>query len=256
VPTVARRARRGATLLELVVATALALVVAGAAGHTLVRQQRAYASLTALLAGREQVGGALALLPADLRALSPASGDVTALGPDSLQLRATIGGGVACGAVGELALDFPPRPADGAPPLAAWRAAPRAGDSAAVYDPGDATRPAGWTLHAVAGFDEGAGFCAAPSPFAAAGPTAGVTAPPRHRLRLDAATPLPPHAGAGTAVRVLRHVRYKLYRAGDGAWYLGFSDYRAPGGWAVVQPVTGPHERPAGRDGAEAPVFR
>lgn len=253
----ARRARRGATLLELVVATALALVVAGAAGNTLLRQQRAYASMAALLAGREQVGGALALLPTDLRALSPASGDVTALGPDSLQLRATIGGGIACAAVGGLALDFPPRPADGTPPLASWSAAPRPGDSAAVYDPGDAVRPAGWTLHAVAGFDEGPGFCAPPSPFAGAAPAGGPAAPPRHRLRVDPATPLPAHAGAGTAVRVLRHVRYKFYRAGDGAWYLGFTDYRAPGGWAVVQPVTGPHVRAAAAGGAaDAAVLR
>lgn len=244
-PPHSARSRRGATLVELVVSSALALLVAGAVATTVRRQSQLYSGLAALVAAREQLGGALALLRADLRGASPGGGDVTALAPDSIQLRVALGGGVACAGPDGLSLHFPPHGATGAPALAGWRATPRPGDSAAVYDPGDSTRPARWTLHAVAAFDT------APAPCDAPGAPVGAGAPgARFTLRLDAATPLPPHASAGTAVRLLRHVRYKLYRAGDGGWYLGFSDYRSPGGWAGMQPVSGPYDR---ADAASAP---
>lgn len=219
------RPRRGATLLELAVVVAVGGVLLAAVGAALVRQHRFYRAAAALASERQQLWGALALLGDDLRGGSARAGDVTALAADSLQLRATVGAGVACAAT-PLTLDFPaPDPAG--PARASWRSAPRGGDTVVVWHRGDSV--AGWSTHAVAGFDAAGGGCAA-----------GAAGARSARLTVDAAAALPPTVGAGAAVRVLRHVRYKLYAAADGRRYLGFTDYRAPGGWATVQPVSGP----------------
>ena len=228
--------RRGATLIELLAATALAGTVGAAAATVLVRQLRFYRDAARLADGRQQVDGGLALLPADLRAASPRDGDLTAIAPDAVQLRATVAAAVACDAPDSATLDFPPAAPESRAPLASWGVAPRAGDTLVVYTPGDSARAAAWTAHAVRAFDASGGRCAG-SALVAAADAAG----PRARLTVDAATPLPAGAGEGTAVRVLRHVRYTLYTAGDGRRYLGFSDYGAGTGWAGVQPVSGPY---------------
>jgi hypothetical protein len=193
------------------------------------------------------VAAGLAVVAADLRGASPSAGDLTAAAPDAVQLRSTIGAAVACAVAGNAA-DFPAGDAARDAGLAAWRAAPRAGDTLAVYHPGDSATPARWTAHAVASFAPSGGACPAADPLGGGGPGS--------RVVVDAATPLPVHAGAGTPVRVLRHVRYAVYAAADGRLQLGFSDYRAGGGWATVQPVAGPFAEAAFRylDGAGAEV--
>jgi prepilin-type N-terminal cleavage/methylation domain-containing protein len=239
----AARRRRGVTLVELTVALSIALVVGAAAGGVLARQHRFYAEAGEVAAGRQQVAGALAIVAADLRAASPAAGDLTAIAPDAVQLRATIGAAVACATAGD-ALDSPtPSGAARAAGLVAWRSAPRAGDTLAVYHPPDGTLPGRWTSHAVASFSATGGACPAGDPLGGGGTGA--------RIVVDAATPLSPDVGAGTAVRVLRHVRYSLYVGGDGGRQLGYADYRAGAGWATVQPVAGPFAAPAG-----PPAFR
>jgi prepilin-type N-terminal cleavage/methylation domain-containing protein len=245
-PPRARR-RRAFTLVELAVALALAGVVCGAVGAVLLRQQRFYHAAGITVAARQQVQQALAVLPADLGALSTAALEVTAAAPDSIQLRATIGGGLAC-AVGALALDLPSPGVTGGTALLAWSAAPRAGDTVAVYDPGDSTRAAGWTEHAVAALDPADGASCADAFGGGPGVPAAASG---YRLRVEPSTPLPATVGPRAPVRLVRHVRYKRYRAGDARWYLGYSDYRAPGGWATVQPVSGPYAPPGG-----TPLFR
>ena len=239
--------RRGHTLLELIVALAVGGVVGGAVGSLLVAQQRLYAAVQATVAGRQQVAQALGVIVWDLRALSPRDGDVTALARDSMRFRATIGAAIACAAVPGASLDLPPIHDPAAPGLVGWSSTPRAGDTLLVHDAGDDTLAATerWTSHAVLALDAGAGSCPA-------GAVSAGGAGPGYRVRVDPATPLPATVGAGTAVRFLRHVRYRLYRASDDRWYLGYADYRAGTGWATTQPVGGPYAPP--RD--DAPFFR
>jgi hypothetical protein len=48
-------------------------------------------------------------------------------------------------------------------------------------------------------------------------------------------------AAVGSPIRVTRLARYSLYHASDGAWYLGYRDAAAGGGFDVIQPVSGPY---------------
>jgi hypothetical protein len=49
-------------------------------------------------------------------------------------------------------------------------------------------------------------------------------------------------------LRVLRRVRYALYRAPSGRWYLGFTERQGDGTWSDREPIAGPFA-PAGGPG-------
>ena len=73
--------------------------------------------------------------PAEIRALSPADGDVLAFSDSSLEIRATIGTAIACDTVsGGGAIDLAPVARPGTPPLSAFATTPQPGDVALVYD--------------------------------------------------------------------------------------------------------------------------
>jgi hypothetical protein len=46
---------------------------------------------------------------------------------------------------------------------------------------------------------------------------------------------------AGSPVRFLKRVKYGLYKAGDGKWYLGFDFVTGDGATWSPQPVSGPY---------------
>ena len=73
------------------------------------------------------------------------------------------------------------------------------------------------------------------SPFV---PSTDAASPPL-LLRFGAGSRVPPSAGPGAFVRLLRRVRYRFYRASAGDWYLGYSEWTGTG-FTVVQPVSGP----------------
>ena len=66
---------------------------------------------------------------------------------------------------------------------------------------------------------------------------------------------LPPTIGPGAFVRVLRRVRYRLYRAGTGEWYLGYTEWDGTA-FGVVQPVSGPFASYSQRAGASGLALR
>jgi hypothetical protein len=43
-------------------------------------------------------------------------------------------------------------------------------------------------------------------------------------------------------VRVVRRVRYALYQASDGKWYLGFARYLKTNAYEELSPVSGPYD--------------
>ncbi len=64
----------------------------------------------------------------------------------------------------------------------------------------------------------------------------------RASYRLDSASSAPAAtATPGVPIRVTRPARYSLYRASDGAWYLGQRDWNpATLRFNTIQPVSGP----------------
>jgi hypothetical protein len=55
--------------------------------------------------------------------------------------------------------------------------------------------------------------------------------------------PLSQYIGVGAPVRIVKQVRYKLFQASDGKWYLGYSDYNATtSDFDPLSPVSGPYD--------------
>lgn len=229
--------RRGFSVVELVVVLVIAGAAATAIASVLHRQQRFFTNAAFLVEQRVSLRDATGILPAELRALSPANGDVIAFSDSALDMRATIGIAVACDTVpGGGALDLAPSGATSMHRYAAYTAAPQAGDVALVFDAGPTTGADDdrWLEAEVAGAAPAANGCAA-------SPLADHTsdADPALRLRFTGSGSLSPTVRPGAFVRILRRVRYGFYRAGSGDWFLGYSEWGGAG-FGTVQPVSGP----------------
>jgi hypothetical protein len=225
----------GFTTVELMVALVIGGIVLAAIGVVLRRQQRFYATAAVLVEQRVALRDVTGILPGELRAVSPAGGDVLAFSDSALELRATIGTAIACDTVpggGALALAA----ASGRrASLSSFTTAPQSGDVALVYAGGATDRADDdrWIPLGVADVVSNPAVCVG-SPFV---PT-DASGPPLV-IRFAGGSRVSASVGPGAFVRVLRRVRYRFYRASTGDWYLGYSEWSGVG-FTVVQPVSGP----------------
>lgn len=245
--------RRAFTLLELLVVLVMGGAIAAAVGEVLRRQQRFFTNAASLIEERGPLRDATAILPAELRALSPPGADVVAFSDSSLDLRATIGAGIACDTVaGGGGIDLAPAGSAAGVVLSAFATMPQPGDVAAIYDAGasESATDDAWASIEVDAAAVSLAACAA-SPFVDAAREAVSSA---LRLRFKGGVRLSPTVRPGAFVRVLRRVRYRFYRAAAGAWYLGYAEWDGAG-FGVVQPVSGPFA-PYDRRGASGLTLR
>lgn len=215
--------RRGATLLELLVAMALGAVLLAAASSTLVRQRRSASAQTSRVRAESQVRAALGELEVALEGLSPAAGDLVAgeARDTALQLRTVIASAIACDStIGFASLATADTGAERASGLAA---APKAGDSLWWRPPGASA----WVARRVTTITAKSGSCSA----------GGNGTQPLLQLGFQSSDTV--HRGA--PLRLTRQARYSFYHAGDGTWQLGIAE------WSDVlhafpppQPVAGP----------------
>jgi hypothetical protein len=254
-PPRARGARPGVTLVELLLAATLGLLAVSAAGALFVSQIRAFARTRGEVAVQRDLRLGLALLPMDLRGVSRVDGDLIALRDDFVELRATVASSVLCEIADPAARTAFILPPPGLPQLALTSvfSTPRPGDTVKVLIRREAGGVGDTWLTAAVGFDSlqtvgtsAAGLCAA---------TTSATAPAR-RLRVAWPTGLTAHPAdqlalvvSGMPVRVLRRVRYELYQAPSGRWYLGFSDRLGNGEWSTREPIAGPFGPPSATPG-------
>jgi prepilin-type N-terminal cleavage/methylation domain-containing protein len=233
--TTPRRARRGFTLVELLIALVLMGIVGGAVMTTLIKQERFYRAAGDLMQTRSQIRQATTALPADLRGIAAAVGDIQAMTASSIDFDATIGTATVCGlgplagGVQEIYL-FPNLARGGR--FTGWASAPQAGDRISMYNPatGSFTVPVPLVAHAsgdvlaTAAATSGPNACTN-SPFLGAADNALA----RHWVRATAAT-LPATPARGTVLRILRRVRYSLTQAADDQqWYLGYEELTPAG---------------------------
>lgn len=218
-------------LIELlVVLTLLGVVLALVSGISL-RQQQFLRNVDANAASSARLREARAVLPLDLRGLSPADVRASEARDTSLEVRATIVSAVVCDTSGADAI-LAPKTRDSLTYTSMARN-PERGDTAWVLDTsGDSSV---WSPVAIdTAFVGLAGTCASvvASLAAASGPRWSL------RLRRDSArAPITP----GTALRVTRPIRYTVYRASDGESYLGAREWNPSSArFDVVQPVAGP----------------
>lgn len=239
-----RETRSGVTLIELIVAMAVAGIVLSTIAAISLRGQRLFADLAGARAATARVREATDILPLEIRGATPASGDIREARDTALELRGTIAAGIACIAEsGGLAL-APPTP--GPLSYAGVLTPVDSGDSAWVLTPSDSV--ASWVGYRVLATSTAAPpdtACDAPGPHL----DAAARSVPMVSLTLAGNPPL---AGMlGMPVRVTRAMRYSLYRAADGDWYLGERDWNsALSSFNGIQPVSGPFRSPSASGGA------
>lgn len=214
--------RRAATLVELLVALALAGVVLGTAMSSVLRQQRTHERIRAVSGADAQLRAATSVVAAQLSLLDPAAGDL-ALGQaddTALQFRAAVAVSLACGRSNGSVTLLPD--SAGTPSFAGSASQPRSGDS--LWWLGDSA----WLGTRIGSVVREATSCTVP--MSASGSAL--------RLSLVGSGDSVP---VGAALRVTRQTRYALYRSSDGSWQLGFREWNDAGAsFSAPQPVAGP----------------
>ena len=230
----------GFTLAELLVVVVLAgciLALVAAIGNKLHRDLN-YAA--ARMAGGDQLRQAGSMLPLDLRGLASAAGDIQAAEARdlSLNVNVTIASAIVCSVTGDVVTLAPFAATDGQPAGAQVAS----GDS--LWMLVDADSAESWH-GAAAGTVVSAAICTFVAPVNAPGPPFA----PRRAYSVNVGSQHAAYARVGAPVRITRPLRYVIYRAGDGRWYLGLSTWSADlSRFASVQPISGPYGPSVGRD--------
>ena len=230
------RLRVGFSLVELCVTLAVGGLVLLLVVILGVREQRAHESVGQLLGALAPLREGTSIVPVDLRALAPGAGDVLEASDTALDIQATIGGGVVCATTPQSVALVPHAIRDFT--LSSLSSMPELGDSLRLLAASDSTER--WIAVGVRSASLMTNACAGDRSFAI-DPTEQMSP----ALVLALLDTIPPNVGAGTPVRVTRRERYSIYRAGDGAWYLGLREWNgASARFDVVQPLSGPFASP------------
>ena len=235
-----RSRRRGASIIELMIAlTIFGLVMAGVTS-AIAEQTRFQAGAARVVASQRSMRQISDLLPSELRALGTGAGDIYAMNASSIDLRVTTGSSVVCTvAPGGLSVTIPPVQLATAVPLTSWRDVPTAGDSVFIFDEGasSARNDDLWRAYRLT-VAPAAGNCPTASGFTR---TAGEAAA---GMTLSLATAVPVTTIAGAPIRFFRPARYALATGTDARWYLGYTECKA--GCGALDIVAGPVRSPSG----------
>jgi hypothetical protein len=223
---------RAFTLVEMVVSLALTGAVLSLVAGIALRQQRLIDDLSQRRAVASRLQEASVLLPIHLRSASPR--DFRVVMDTALELRATIATAVVCDTAPSQLVLAPAVQGDS--DYASYLSPIEVGDSAWVLVPSDsAAEWRGTRISAVGSREPGACNALGPT-LSDAG--RGV---PRPTVSITASFP----SSIGLPVRVTRPVRYSLYRASDGDWYVGEREWNDMlGRFNAIQPVVGPFRKP------------
>jgi hypothetical protein len=217
-----RSPRRGATLVEVLVAAVLAGVVVASLQAVLLGSQRFYRAQPQILDVQRNVRAVTQFLPAELRGLDAGDGDIVAMSDTAITIKAPRALGIVCGAP-EVAAS---RVTVGDGFLSGYRAIDPARDSVLLFRDGDTLEEADdrWLRARVAAVG------ASPCPDGSAGT----------RLALVVTDGAAELAGVapGAPLRTFEVVRYRLYEDGSHTWWLGVQSYG--GGWSTTSPLAGP----------------
>lgn len=229
--------RRGAGLLEVLVALPLIALIGTITVQLLLTVHRQVVREDGSIGATRELRQGAYILASELRGLR--ARDVVAWSDTSIEFDALVGTGIVCG-VNRAAFtvdlvdddeNTAVTVAGDADPLAVvWNQPVQVGDRVALWAldrsaPADTLRS---IQHALRGSTSGAQCVGSP-----------LLAPAATTVRLSLADSIASDIPVGTPARVTRRIRYSLYRAGDGDWFLGRRT-RGSTGWDVIQPVAGP----------------
>ena len=232
-------ARRGFTLIELMIALVLLGIVSAAVYKILVNNQRLYLAQTQTIDLQQNMRAAASILPAEFRELDAADGDITGMGPDSIRMRAMRQLAFVCsqpvlgGGIGQINLLVR------ATPIYGNRQTFSQGDSILVYWEGNRRLRTDdiWLPAQIQSVTQGP-VC--PDTTVNVGLTTmnqGFTLQLQPQWINDPTRNIAGAITRGAPVRGYDKVAYKVYQASDGNWYLG---QRSPAGTGTIQPLIGP----------------
>lgn len=228
------RESTGFTLVEILIGLVVAAIVGTAVTTIAVRHEHLAFALDQITLSRRALREGADALGYDLRAIAPARKAIYDMSSSYVEFRLEVGFALLCDVDSSRALLVVPARAAGSANLTSWIVAPEPGDTAMIFAAHSDADSARWYFRAIASAPATGRECA--KEFVLTGASA-----PAVGIRLDA--PLPPDVGVGAVLRFVRRARYELYKAADGAWYLGFRDCLLTRSTpcATVQPVSGPY---------------
>jgi len=261
-----RERRPGMTLIEIMISLVLLGIVSGVLMRVITRQQKFYQGVNQIMTQRGQLRQATAVLPIDLRSLSSIGDDILAVSDSSIDFQVNVGTGVVCekvAGVGNTQVALPPPVLASKQTLTSWLGydepnPPDDGEDYVVYIYNDSSSAGNeddiWQKFRLREVHHDTDKCLLPPLFT----TVGDVGTPRPILELESDDPPDPVLGGpmsqyiqvGAPVRVMKRVRYSLYQASDGKWYLGFAKYDASAGdYEPLDPVSGPYDPHASGSG-------
>jgi prepilin-type N-terminal cleavage/methylation domain-containing protein len=254
-----RDRRRGMTLVEIMVSLVLLGIVSGVIMRVIFRQQRFYQGVNQIMMQRSQLRQATAVLPVDLRSLSSVGDDILAARDSSIEFQVNVGTGVVCEVVdnkNQVAMPPDTLATTTGQDITSWYGTtapvPKTDDiaySAYVYD--DSVTLGNeddyWKKYNLVDIHYDASKCV--STYTTIGDVGKMrpileVADPDGKIDPVNGGALSQYIGVGAPVRIVRRVKYSLYKEpADGKWYLGFARFlKSTGAYEAPSPVSGPYD--------------
>lgn len=245
--------RSGFTLVELLVATAVAGIAAVAMTMTLTRQQRFYSSAGAIIDSRAQVRDGADVLVSDIRSAAVARFGLPVTTDSAIEMFTVIATSVACAAPAGATIGLPPIVLARGNTLTSMLFQPDTGDLAVLYAASTIADSSRWETLRISSFTARALAATCP-PYTGFTTSADASSGAGgYLLTLVQAPSVDMRKGA--PIVFVRRVRYSLYRSGSD-WYLGYRRCGASSGiCSAIQPVSGPY-RPYSSSSTSGLSFR
>jgi type II secretory pathway pseudopilin PulG len=242
------------TLVEIMISLVLLGIVSGVIMRVIMRQQRFYTGVNQILTQRGQLRQATSVLPIDLRSMSSVGGDILAATDSSIDFQLNVGTGVVCNVVNSAKIAMPPDTLASGQEITSWFGYSKPNPTLdpvaySVYIYNDSSEAGNeedyWKRYNLVALTDDASQCLTTyAKIDDAGKMRPVLQVSDPTGASDPVTggPLSQYINIGAPVRVVRQVRYALYKDADGKWYLGFQRYLKTNEWEPASPVSGPYD--------------
>ena len=218
-----RRARRGLTLIEIIIAMTIFAFLGGLLLSVMLRQQRYQRALADVADSRGRMRDIATIIPTDLRGTSSVGGDLLSIGLTALQFRAAIGSSALCRYSAPTVIELPPKVLASGNVITSWINPPAPGDVVFIYNDGTAAGNVDdtWTQFTITDTTSAVDATWCPAGGVTSITKAADDGQRKYRVTLSAA-PDPLRIKPGAPIRFAREVRYSLYAASDANWYVGY----------------------------------
>ncbi len=236
------RNRTAATLVELIIGITISMTVVTLAVSHITRHQRAYDAVASALDLRGRLRDGSDILTADLRGSSPVRDSVLVASDSAVEFFSAIGTSTLCTTPAANRITLPPDMLPSGRTLSSWVTTPDTGDYVLIFADSSPSSIAHWQRARIVSFINVPTPTACP--FAAGLLSVRDIAGAGRSYEVTFAPAVSVNANRGAPVRIVRRVRYSVYRGGDGKWYLGYRACNVV--CSAIQPVSGPYESRTG----------